>query len=85
MPCVTRQMADLHRSGALVQVTLLPSAAFLKSLREKGNNEEEKHGTGYKGVMLIDTGASMSMIDKEVAEILKLKHHSVTRIIVILL
>ena len=74
-------MPDLRGSGALVQVVLLPSAAFLKSLREKGSNEEEKRRIPYKGMMLIDTGASMSMIDKEVAEVLKLKHRGVTKII----
>jgi len=82
MPCFSRQTtpAGLRKLGPLVEVLIVPSSAYTKYLRDEGKGKEQKDNKIYKGTMLIDTGASTTAIDREVAEFLNLKHRGVTTI-----
>ena len=80
MPCVTHQSPHLQNLGPIVPVIILPSSAFIKALKERSPEEVEKYSHGIQAMMLIDTGASCTVIDKEISATLNLKHHGVTNI-----
>ena len=80
MPCLTSQSSDLQKFGPIIPVFILPSASFIKTIKEKQPGDLEKYTKGYRAQMLIDTGASCTVIDKNIPKILNLKHHGMVKI-----
>jgi hypothetical protein len=80
MPWATTQSPNLQHLGPIIPVVILPSSAFLKALKENDPEEVKKYETGFQAMMLIDTGASCTAIDKEISRVLDLKHRGVTHI-----
>jgi predicted aspartyl protease len=66
--------------GPIIPVVILPSSAFMKALKESEPAEVEKYSHEFRAMMLVDTGASCTVIDKEISDALNLKHHGVTNI-----
>jgi predicted aspartyl protease len=80
MPCATTQSPNLQNLGPIIPVVILPSSAFMKALKENHPEEVKRYEKGFQAMMLIDTGASCTAIDKEISSVLNLKHRGVTHI-----
>lgn len=75
MPCVTGNFPD--NQGPLLPIVITCSQAFTDVLRKENPSIEIPL---FSGKMLIDTGASHSMVDKKVIEKLGLKPHGAIKI-----
>jgi predicted aspartyl protease len=64
---------DLRKLGPRIDVKIKSSSALLSSL--KTPEEVAKYNKVFSATMLVDTGASCSVIDKEVAKFLGLITH----------
>jgi predicted aspartyl protease len=62
MPVFSFTSSDLESNGAIIEVTIWPDFAIIKSLADKGEYVPRK-----KVVGLIDTGASCSAFDASIA------------------
>ena len=76
MTCVTTRPADIRSGGSVIEVLVSPSQAYISSLPE----EERKAVRPLKASLLIDTGASCTMIDPRIIDQLDIRPHSVTSI-----
>jgi len=76
MPCLSQPVTDIRRSGPLIEVFIGVSDPVYKLLQEQG----QKAPDPLKAYALIDTGASATTIDPEIAESLSLTPRGVINI-----
>ena len=79
MPCLFSTSPNLVDAGPRITVAVMASSAFLKSLKDP--EEIRKYDKQFSAVMLVDTGASCTMIDAAIAPFLGLTPHGTEKII----
>ncbi|GEM_PF-1069872 len=78
MACLFSTSPNLAALGPHIAVKISPSSALRKALKPE---EAKQYDKQFSAVMLIDTGASSSMIDIAVAPFLGLSHHGTAAIV----
>ncbi len=79
MPLQFSTSPDLHKIGPTITVKITPSAALLGTLTTPA--DIAKYDKSFLATLMIDTGASCSMIDEGVAKALGLVNHGKDRVL----
>ncbi|MBI3626445.1 aspartyl protease family protein [Candidatus Uhrbacteria bacterium] len=75
MAYLTPRLPDIQKSGPTIQVQIFPSSARVKNIQQDEITDDDK--TPVIAQMMIDTGASSSVISVGVADRLGLVQHGV--------